>query len=273
MDSIQSLSGAELFALYLEDQTAPQFRDPDNLRLLLNHTLNELEEQMDSNLELEIVDFCVARLEGKNTMNKEKIEYFREKYNLIEREQARQRKVRRWTRTAAAAAILVVMVGAGLFVGGTNESQAGIVQWIINLFVEDKGEQLSINTGNMYLKEIEVKEGHLPDKLPDGFVYDSYTLTTSSIENTYTYLFKDHGNLDLIISIKEFFDADTCNNCETEIIKHCIETKNDSHCDYYLSTNNTGNCISWIHNNVLYSIRGDFEFSILEEICSYYVWE
>lgn len=273
MDSRQSLSGAELYALYLEDQTDPQLCDPDNLKSLLNYALNEIEEQMDSNLELEIVDFCVARLEGKNTMNEEKIAYFREKYNLVEKEQAHQRKVRRWTRAAATAAIFVVMVGAGLFVGGTNESQAGIVQWIIDLFVEDKNEQLSINTGTVYSKDIEAKEGHLPEKMPDGFVYDEQTFTESALEDTYTYLFKDMHNTTLIISIKDFFYSDACNNYELEIRKNSSKQKNDDNFTYYYTQNESTNYISWIHNDKMYTIRGEFDFSLLEEICSYYKWE
>lgn len=270
MDSIQSLSGAELYALYLEDQADPRLSDPTNLKTLVNYALNKIEEQMDSNLELEIVDFCVARLKGDTTMNEEKIAYFREKYNLIEKEQARQRKVRRWTRTAAAAAIFVVMVGAGLFVGKTKESQAGIVQWIINLFVEDKEEQLSINTGTVYSKDVEAKEGHLPEKMPDGFVYESYQFDTTGLEDIYTYFFSDRDNQILTLEIKEFLDSNTSNNYEAEIIQNSTQTKQKNNITYYYSANNTGNCISWIHKNEILSIYGNFSFSKLEEVCSYY---
>ena len=273
MDSIQSLSGAELYALYLEDQADPRLDDPTNLKSLVNYALNKIEEQMDSNLELEIVDFCVAKLKDDNTMSEEKIAYFREKYNLIEKEQARQRKIRHWTRTAAAAAIFVVMVGAGLFVGNTKESQAGIVQWIINLFVEDKEEQLSINTGTVYSKDVEAKEGHLPEKMPDGFVYDDYQFNSTGLEDIYTYSFCNPNNTLLTLEIKEFLDDTTCNNCETEIIEHSIKTKKIESINYYYSTNNNRNCISWIYQNNLYSLRGYFDFSTLEEICSCYVWE
>lgn len=273
MDSKQSLSGAELYALYLEDQTDPQLCDPDNLKLLLNYALNEIEEQMDSNLELEIVDFCVARLEGKNTMSDEKIAYFREKYNLIEKEQAYQRKVRGWTRFAATAAILVIMVGAGLFVGGTKESQAGIVQWIINLFVEDKGEQLSINTGTVYSKDIEVKEGHLPEKLPDGFVYDTYQFNSTGLEDIYTYFFANESASTLTIEIKEFLDFSTCNNYELEIKNKSSKIIKRDNMTYYYTKNKSTNYISWVYSRNMYTLRGELDYSILEDICSYYVWE
>lgn len=273
MDSIQSLSGAELYALYLENQADPRLSDSTNLKTLVNFALNKIEEQMDSNLELEIVDFCVARLKDDSTLNEEKIAYFREKYNLIEKAQARQRKVRRWTHTAAAAAIFVAMVGAGLFIDKTKESQAGIVQWIINLFVEDKGEQLSINTGDMYLKEIEVKEGHLPEKLPDEFSYNNYQLSSTSLENTYAYLFNDLNNDTLTIEIKEFPNKDTCNNYELEVKKHSSRIEEEHAHTIYYTQNTSANYISWIHNNCLYTLRGKFDFSTLENIFSYYKWE
>lgn len=273
MDSIQSLSGAELYALYLENQADPRLDDPTNLKSLVNYALNKIEEQMDSNLELEIVDFCVAKLKDDNTMSEEKIAYFREKYNLIEKEQARQRKIRHWTRTAAAAAIFVVMVGAGLFVGNTKESQAGIVQWIINLFVEDKEEQLSINTGGIYLWEIESKSGHLPEKLPEEFTYSDYQYESSTIEDAYSYVFVDKQNTPLIIEIKEFNDSTTCNNYELEISSKSskIATLKNQTC--YYSSNNSINYISWIQDNKFFTIHGRFDFSTLEDICSYYNWE
>lgn len=273
MDSRQSLSGAELFALFLEDQTDPQFHNPDNLKLLLNHALNNIEETIDSNLEMEIVDFCVARLQVNQTMDEKRIAYYREKYNLAEKEQEYERKIRRWKKLAATAAVFVVMVGAGLFFGGNNVSQAGIIEWIINLFVEDKGEQLSISTGDMYLSEIEVKEGHLPDSLPDEFTFLNVYVSSSSIEENYIYRFNDIEEHILIIEIKEFTNSDTRNNCELEINQNSSKTERNNNHTYYYSSNMSDNYISWIYDNKIYTISGEFNFSKLEEICSLYEME
>lgn len=270
MDSRQSLSGAELFALFLEDQTDPQFHNPDNLKLLLNHALNNIEETIDSNLEMEIVDFCVARLQVNQTMDEKRIAYYREKYNLAEKEQEYERKIRRWKKLAATAAVFVVMVGAGLFFGGNNVSQAGIIEWIINLFVEDKGEQLSISTGDMYLSGIEMKEGHLPEKLPDEFVFEKSYSSSSSITDYYAYRFINQNNEVLFIEINEYKDSQFLTNKEIEIHNNSNETKSNYNHTYYYSCNESRNTISWVYNNTLYIIRGNFEYSKLEEILNFY---
>lgn len=273
MDSKSSFSGEELHHLYLDDQANLLLCDPDNLKTLLNFSLNKIEEQMDSNLEMEIVDFCIARLQDNDAMQEDKITYLKEKYNLIEREQARQQRFRHWKRFAATAAVLVVMVSAGLFAGSSTKSQAGIVQWIINLFTEDKGEQLSIHTGTVYTKDVEAKEGHLPEKVPDGFVYVEQTHTSSSLDDTYTYLFNANNTNNLMITVKEFKDSATCNNHELEIIRQSTKAKKRDKLTYYYITNTTGNCISWSYENKIFSIFGDFDFSILAEVCSYYKGE
>lgn len=270
MDSKSSFSGEELHHLYLDDQANLLLCDPDNLKTLLNFSLNKIEEQMDSNLEMEIVDFCIARLQDNDAMQEDKITYLKEKYNLIEREQARQQRFRHWKRFAATAAVLVVMVSAGLFAGSSTKSQAGIMQWIINLFTEDKGEQLSIHTGTVYTKDVEAKEGHLPEKVPDGFVYTGQEHTTSVVDDTYTYFFTDSEQHDLIIEIKDFVDSTTCNNYELEIKNNSSKIDTTTSTTIYYSSNTTGNSISWINHNVIFNIYGDCDFSILEEIYSYY---
>lgn len=270
MDSKSSFSGEELLHLYLDDQANLLLCDPDNLKTLLNFSLNKIEEQMDSNLEMEIVDFCIARLQDNDAMQEDKITYLKEKYNLIEREQARQQRFRHWKRFAATAAVLVVMVSAGLFAGSSTKSQAGIVQWIINLFTEDKGEQLSIHTGTVYTKDVEAKEGHLPEKVPDGFVYADYDFSSTGLEDIYTYFFTNNDQITLVIEVKEYTDSDTCNNYELEIKNNSSKTDTDANTTIYYSSNHTENSISWVNHNIIFNIYGDCDFSILEEIYSYY---
>lgn len=269
MDSRQSLSGAELHLLYLEDKTSNHFTNPENIKSLLNYTLNNMEGKIDSNLEMEIIDFCVDKIRDDTTLDEERIQFLRDKYNLIEKEQEYQRKIRRIKRYAAAAAVFVVMVG-GICFGGARESKAGIIEWITSLFVVDKGEQLSLGTGDMNLETIEIKEGHLPESLPNEFVFDSSRTSSSSLQDSYLYRFYDTTKRLLMIEINEYSDSHFPTNKEIETKNNSSETKTKGNTTYYYSSNESRNSISWIYDNNIYTIRGEFDFSELEEILSFY---
>lgn len=271
MNSEQVLTGEDLEQIYLTDKSTDLLKDPNNLKILLNHALNK-KDRMDSNSNMEIIDFCVDGLESQVPIDDERIAFMQEKQEFIAREQEKKRMFSSFSKVAAAAAMFVVIVGVAVFGSGT-ESEAGVFDWIRSLITREKdgGEQLSISSPDSTLMKIEEKEGHLPDSLPDNFEFiTSYVMNTSH-KTKYMYEFEDINTSNILyIEISESADFDNLVNAELEINKNSSNIVEEDNIIYYYSANEGINYISWAYNNKIYKIRGNFNQAELDSILSFY---
>lgn len=270
MDSTKFLTGAELEQLYLSDPSNDHLKNQENLKTLLNHVLKKnMRELTDS--DKEILDFCQAGLHPEGFPDETKIQFLRDKYAVIAQEKKKQR-IYRNVQKIAACFVFVVVGGVLAFAFSGVESEAGIFDWVKDLFIEedDNGEQLVISTSDATLQQVEMKEGHLPDRLPDEFTFDRSHNETSSAASIYHYFFKASSDNELLILIRELQNKETLLQQKQEITEASTKTIENNGITYYYSSNNDQNRISWISDCTIYSIIGPFSFSVLEEIIANY---
>ena len=271
MNSEQVLTGEDLEQIYLTDKSSDLLKDPNNLKILLNHALNK-KDRMDSNSNMEIIDFCVDGLESQVPIDDERIAFMQEKQEFIAREREKKRMFHSISKVAAAAAMFVVIVGVAVFGSGT-ESEAGVFDWIRSLIVKvkDDGEQLSFHSSDTTLMKIEQKEGHLPDNLPENFVFVKSYIADTAHKTKYVYEFEDSYTSNILyIEISESTDFQNLLNTELEIKKNSSATSEENDTIYYYSTNKTDNYISWAYSEKIYKIRGNFSHEELDNILSFY---
>lgn len=268
MNSNTSLSGEYLKTLYTENKLTDDLQTPENLKNLLNYELDCMGDTFDPDYSFEIIDFCVEKLKELEPIDEQKMNFLGQKIMLEAKEYDRQQRFRRLRSFAVYAAMIGIVVGVMLFSGA--EGYAGKFDFVHRLLSQDKGEQLSLKTSDMTLSQIEMKEGHLPETMPDEFQFiKSFKENTSKVW-IYNYSFRDSENKELIIVIKEYPNAKIAYNNEIEIDKQSAKQEIiDNHTCYY-SSNINSNTISWSQENSIYMINGDFSFNQLEEIVSQY---
>ena len=271
MHSKQSLSGEYLKKLYTENKLNDHLQTHENLRKLLNYELDCMGDEIDSNYDFEIIDFCVEKLKEMEPVDEQKLDFLGQKILYEAKEIARQDRARRLRKIAAAAACLVILLGAFLF--GGSEGLAGKFDFVRSLIVEDKGEQLVMKTPDQTLDPVEMKEGHLPDHMPNGYTF----LESSEVENalltSYLYDFKSSNGKILSISIKNYGENEEGFHNEIEINKDSLNVKPFHGIECYYSSNKNINAISWSYGTCIYKISGEFSFEQLEEILSLYLEE
>lgn len=268
MDFNKSLSGEDLKNLYTENKSNDHLQDPENLKKLLNYELDCMGDTFDPDFSFEVIDFCVDKLKELEPIDEQKMAFLGQKIMLEAKEYNRKMKFQRIRKFAAAAAVFGIIIG-GVF-WGSEEGYAGKFNFVHRLMSQDKGEQLSLKTPNVTLGKIEMKKGHLPNKLLDEFQFIESFQETSSIASVYNYLFQDTTGTELLILIKEYPDAKATLNNEIKINKHSIKQGTiDNHICYY-SSNMDANAISWSQDNSIFKVTGDFDFEQLEEIISLY---
>ena len=271
MDSTKFLTGAELEQLYLSDPSNDHLKNQENLKTLLNHVLKKnMRELTDS--DKEILDFCQAGLHPEGFLDETKIQFLRDKYAVIAEEKKKQRIFRN-VQKIAACFVFVVVGGVLAFTFSGIESEAGIFDWVKDLFIEEDGEQLVISTPDATMQKIEMKEGHLPDRLPDEFKFKESYATSSSASSVYHYLFTNPSEQTLLIEIKELNDSVALYENKLEIDKSSTKQVDRIGRTYYYITNMERNRISWISDLSIYSIDGVFSFTELEQVLSYYEQE
>lgn len=219
----------------------------------------------------EILDFCQAGLHPEGFLDETKIQFLRDKYAVIAQEKKKQRIFRN-VQKIAACFVFVVVGGVLAFTFSGIESEAGIFDWVKDLFIEedDSGEQLVISSSDATLQQVEIKEGHLPDRLPDEFRFVESSTSISSASSMYQYIFTNTSGQNLIIIIKEIHDSAMLYEHKQEITKSSTEIININDKEYYFSSNDENNRVSWIDNYIIFNITGPFTFSELEGILSYY---
>lgn len=270
MDSTDFLTGIELEQLYLNDPSNDHLKNQQNLKTLFNHVLQKnMRELTDS--DQEILDFCLAGLYPEEFPDKAKIQFLQDKYTVI----AREKKKRRFYRSmqqAAACFVFMIIGGFMVYAFGGIESEAGIFDWVKDLFIEedDSGEQLVISTPNATMEKIEMKEGHLPEKLPDGYVFEKSNVTDANSTSVYNYFFINPSNTEILIFIREFHDTSSLHKYMQEISKSSTKESTINDTTYYYSSNMQKNLISWASDYNIYSITSTTSFSELENIISYY---
>ncbi len=268
MDPNQILTGPELEVLYFKDKTNECFHEPENVRSLLTHVLNKDMGEL-TNSDFEIIEFCNARIHPEGFPDTKKLQFMHDKFAMIEKEKEKKRFCKNIGKIAACF-VFIVMGGVLAFAYNGMEAEAGIFDWVRSLFIEEDGEQLVISTPSATLTEIEMVEGHLPDRLPDEFTFvDSYKDLSPALSQ-YQYVFNSTDKTELLIEITTVNDISTLHQYESELNKTSLKTilKNDF--TYYYAENNDTRFISWILDHSVYSIMGKFSFSELETILSYY---
>lgn len=270
MNSTKSLTGAELEQLYLDNPSSDHLKNQQNLKTLLNHVLQKNMRDL-TNSDQEILNFCQSALYPEEHPGKTKIQFLRDKYTVMTNE---TKKRYFYAKMQKCAACFVFMILGGFFIYNATgiESEAGIFDWVKDLFIEedDSGEQLVISTPDATMEKIEMKEGHLPKKMPEGYVFESSDITTSSVSSVYQYFFASSSSEKLLIHITEMHDDIALSKRKQEINKASTKIKEKHGVTYYYSSNQKKNSISWIYNSNIYGISGNFSFSILEQIISNY---
>ncbi|MCI5596447.1 MAG: DUF4367 domain-containing protein [Lachnospiraceae bacterium] len=271
MHSKQSLSGEYLKKLYTENKLNDHLQTHENLRKLLNYELDCMGDEIDSNYDFEIIDFCVEKLKEMEPVDEQKLDFLGQKILYEAKEIARQDRARRLRKIAAAAACLVILFGTFLF--GDSEGLAGKFDFVRSLIVEDKGEQVIVKAPDKTLDSIEMEEGQLPDHMPNGYTF----LESSEVENalltSYLYDFKSSNGKILSISIKNYGENEEGFHNEIEINKDSLNVKPFHGIECYYSSNKNINAISWPYGTCIYYISGQFPFEQLEEILSLYIEE
>lgn len=271
MHSKQSLSGEYLKKLYTENKLNDHLQTHENLKKLLNYELDCMGDEIDSNYDFEIIDFCVEKLKEMEPVDEQKLDFLGQKILYEAKEIARQDRARRLRKIAAAAACLVILLGAFLF--GGSEGLAGKFDFVRSLIVEDKGEQLVMKTPDQTLDPVEMKEGHLPDHMPEGYTFSESYKESGEISTSYLYDFLYTNGQELSILIKDYGDDEKGFHNEIEINKSSLKIKSFHGTECYYSTNKEINAISWSYGTCIYYISGEFPFEQLEEILSLYLEE
>lgn len=270
MDSTKFLTGAELEQLYLDDPSSDHLKNQQNLKTLLNHVLQKNMRDL-TNSDQEILDFCQSRLYPEEHPGKAKIQFLRDKYAVMTDE---MKKRYFYAKMQKFAACFVFMILGGFFVYNATgiESEAGIFDWVKDLFIEedDSGEQLVISTPDATMEKIEMKEGHLPKKMPEGYVFEKSNIITDDFASIYNYFFKDKSNKIIHIYTREFYDSDTLHKFKQEISNSSSKTLKKNALTFYYSENNNYNIISWVSDYSIHSVSGKVSFTELEDIISYY---
>ena len=271
MHSKQSLSGEYLKKLYTENKLNDHLQTHENLKKLLNYELDCMGDEIDSNYDFEIIDFCVEKLKEMEPVDEQKLDFLGQKILYEAKEIARQDRARRLRKIAAAAACLVILLGAFLF--GGSEGLAGKFDFVRSLIVEDKGEQLVMKTPDQTLDSVEMEEGQLPDHMPDGYMFSNSYKDTGELLTSYLYDFLDSNGKELSILIKDYGEDEEGFRNEIETNKNSLDIKSFHGIKYYYSSNKEIKAISWSYGTCIYYISGEFPLDQLEEILSLYVEE
>lgn len=271
MHSKQSLSGEYLKKLYTENKLNDHLQTHENLKKLLNYELDCMGDEIDSNYNFEIIDFCVEKLKEMEPVDEQKLDFLGQKILYEAKEIARQDRARRLRKIAAAAACLVILLGAFLF--GGSEGLAGKFDFVRSLIVEDNGEQLVVKAPDKTLDSVEMEEGHLPDSMPDGYTFSESYEETGELLSSYNYIFLDSDNKRLSILINDYGSNEEGFHNEIETNKNSLQEKKVLGINCYYSTNKKINFISWSYETCIYKISGEFPFDQLEEILSLYLEE
>ena len=271
MHSKQSLSGEYLKKLYTENKLNDHLQTHENLKKLLNYELDCMGDEIDSNYDFEIIDFCVEKLKEMEPVDEQKLDFLGQKILYEAKEIARQDRARRLRKIAAAAACLVILLGAFLF--GGSEGLAGKFDFVRSLIVEDKGEQMVMKTPDQTLDSVEMEEGQLPDHMPDGYTFSESCKDTSPLLTSYIYIFLDSYEKELTILIKDYGKNEEGFHNEIEINKNSLDIKPFHRTECYYSNNKKINSISWSYGTCIYKISGTFSFEQLEEVLSLYLEE
>lgn len=270
MDSTKSLTGAELKQLYLDDPSSDHLKNQQNLKTLLNHVLQKNMRDL-TNSDQEILDFCQSALYPEEYPGKTKIQFLRDKYTVMTNE---TKKRYFYAKMQKCAACFVFMILGGFFIYNATgiESEAGIFDWVKDLFIEedDNGEQLVISTPDATMEKIEMKEGHLPQKMPEGYVFERADASHDALASVYNYFFKTVSNEEILVFVREFYNADTLHEFKQEITNSALKISTTNGIKYYYSINNDKNLISWVSNYSIYSVTGTVSYSELEKLISYY---
>ena len=271
MHSKQSLSGEYLKKLYTENKLNDHLQTHENLKKLLNYELDCMGDEIDSNYDFEIIDFCVEKLKEMEPVDEQKLDFLGQKILYEAKEIARQDRARRLRKIAAAAACLVILLGAFLF--GGSEGLAGKFDFVRSLIVEDKGEQLVMKAPDKTLDSVEMEKGHLPDHMPDGYTFSISYKESGDLLSCYIYDFLDSAGKELSISIKDYGVYEQGFHNEIEKNKNSLEYKPFHGVYCYYSSNKTINAISWAYGTCIYKISGSIPFDQLEDILSLYLEE
>lgn len=270
MDSTKFLTGAELEQLYLDDPSSDHLKNQQNLKTLLNHVLQKNMRDL-TNSDQEILDFCQSRLYPEEHPGKTKIQFLRDKYTVMTDEMKKRYFCAKMQKFAAC---FVFMILGGFFIYNATgiESEAGIFDWVKDLFIkeDDSGEQLVISTPDATMEKIEIKEGHLPKKMPEGYVFESSDTSNVVGISEYSYTFKNQSDGKTLIIVKEFENADTLHRLKQEMTHSSSYSSKTNNTSYYYSKNHAQNIISWIANQRIYSLVSTEPFSKLEQILSSY---
>lgn len=268
MNSKQAFSGEYLKQLFRDGQLTDDLQTHENLKILLNYELDNLGDTPDSNFNFDIIDFCIGKLKEMESMDEQKLDYLGQKLSFEAMEIERKENTRRNIKTAAKLTVVGLLVGAIVFTG--QEGLAGRFDFVHRFFTQDKGEQLSLQTPNLTLKQVEMKDGHLPETLPEGYVFSQSSTDDSSIYTNYNYTFTNSQNNEVDIFIKEYSDYKIILKNELEIDKSSFRKETKNNIIYYYRTNKNINSISWICENSLFTITSTISFDELEKFVLLY---
>ena len=268
MNSKQAFSGEYLKQLFRDGQLTDDLQTHENLKILLNYELDNLGDTPDSNFNFDIIDFCIGKLKEMESMDEQKLDYLGQKLSFEAMEIERKENTRRNIKTAAKLTVVGLLVGAIVFTG--QEGLAGRFDFVHRFFTQDKGEQLSLETPNLTLKQVEMKEGHLPETLPEGYIFSSSNKNKETLFTIYNYTFTNSHNEEVNIFIKEYSDYKITLKNELEIDKDSFQKKIVDNTTYYYCSNKNINSISWINENLAFSIESTVSFDQLEDFVSLY---
>ena len=268
MDPNQVLTGPELEVLYFKDKTNECFHEPENVRSLLTHVLNKDMGEL-TNSDFEIIEFCNARIHPEGFPDTKKLQFMHDKFAMIEKEKEKKRFCKNIGKIAACF-VFIVMGGVLAFAYSGMEAEAGIFDWVRSLFIEEDGEQLVISTPDASMEKIEMVEGHLPNTLPDEFTFVNSFEDISLALSQYHYFFENKTKNKLIIEITTVNDISTLHQYKSELSNSSLKTITRNETIYYYAENHEKKFISWILDSSIFSIMGNFSFSELETILSYY---
>ena len=268
MNSKQAFSGEYLKQLFRDGQLTDDLQTHENLKILLNYELDNLGDTPDSNFNFDIIDFCIGKLKEMESMDEQKLDYLGQKLSFEAMEIERKENTRRNIKTAAKLTVVGLLVGAIVFTG--QEGLAGRFDFVHRFFTQDKGEQLSLQTPNLNLRQIEMKEGQLPESLPEGYTFSSSEKNEFALFSHYNYIFFNSKHEKVNIFIKDFLDYKTTLKNELEIEKNSFQKETIDNVTYYYCSNKNINSISWINKTSIFSIESSISFDELENFVSLY---
>lgn len=271
MNAKQSLSGEYLKKLYTENRLSDELQTHENIKTLLNYELDNMGDTIDSNFNFEIIDFCIEKLKETEPIDEQKLDFLGEKIMFKSQKIQQKEKKRRFRKMTAIVATVGIIVGAMAFSG--EEGLAGNFDFIHRLIWKDEGEQLSLKTPDLTLKKVELKVGHLPDKMPRQFHFIDSNEISSNELSKYSYIFADKSDNKLIIYITDYKNNKNTFDHEIEMNKRSSTIKSINDVECYYNSNHNINSISWPMNQQIYMVSGNFDFKILEQIVSLYFQE